>query len=109
MCTALAPPHPHTPEAPADACHTCSERARRGVAASVGADAVRGGPGGTRRNAGDIALAGNAFALLRSIDGHGGRDGRDGRNGRVTGIGKAFVAAPGVWTRELTVGRQESA
>lgn len=69
---------------------------------SIGANAVLVAPDGTRRNAGNITLAGNAFALLRSIDGHDGRV-------RVNRSNSSFVAAPGIWTRDLTVGHQESA
>ncbi|MEV5441061.1 metallopeptidase TldD-related protein [Streptomyces sp. NPDC052644] len=69
---------------------------------SIGANAVLVGPDGTRRNAGNITLAGNAFALLGAIDGHDGRV-------RVNRSNNSFVAAPGIWTRDLTVGHQEGA
>ncbi len=69
---------------------------------SIGANAVLVSPDGTRRNAGNITLAGNVFDLLRSIDGHDGRV-------RVNRSNNSFVAGPGVWTRSLTVGHQEGA
>ncbi|MFF3085725.1 metallopeptidase TldD-related protein [Streptomyces nojiriensis] len=69
---------------------------------SIGANAVLVSPDGTRRNAGNITLAGNVFELLRSIDGHDGRV-------RVNRSNNSFVAGPGVWTRSLTVGHQEGA
>ncbi|WP_030216873.1 metallopeptidase TldD-related protein [Streptomyces bikiniensis] len=69
---------------------------------SIGANAVLVGPDGTRRNAGNITLAGNVFDLLRSVDGHDGRV-------RVNRSNNSFVAAPGLWTRCLTVGHQDGA
>ncbi|GAA2496123.1 hypothetical protein GCM10010406_35510 [Streptomyces thermolineatus] len=69
---------------------------------SIGANAVLVAPDGTRRNAGGITLAGNVFELLRSIDGHDGRV-------RVNRSNNSFTAGPGVWTRSLTVGHQDSA
>ncbi|MFJ8664823.1 TldD/PmbA family protein [Streptomyces sp. NPDC093600] len=68
---------------------------------SIGANAVLVSPDGTRRNAGNITLAGNVFELLRSIDGHDGRV-------RVNRSNNSFVAGPGVWTRSLTVGHQDA-
>ncbi len=65
---------------------------------SIGANAVVVSPDGTRRNAGNITLAGNVFDLLRHIDGHDGRT-------RVNRSNNAFVAGPGVWTTCLTTGR----
>ncbi|QMV23171.1 hypothetical protein GQS52_16895 [Streptomyces sp. SCUT-3] len=69
---------------------------------SIGANAVLVAPDGTRRNAGNTTLAGNVFELLRSIDGHDGRV-------RVNRSNNSFIAGPGVWTRSLTVGHQDSA
>ncbi|MGQ4516203.1 metallopeptidase TldD-related protein [Streptomyces sp. DW26H14] len=65
---------------------------------SIGANAVVVTPEGTRRNAGNITLAGNVFDLLENIDGHDGRI-------RVNRGNNSFVAGPGVWTTSLTTGR----
>ncbi|MFD3515433.1 TldD/PmbA family protein [Streptomyces sp. NPDC058657] len=65
---------------------------------SIGANAVVVAPDRTRRNAGNITLAGNVFELLRSIDGHDGRV-------RVNRGHNSFVAGPGIWTTSLTTGR----
>jgi len=65
---------------------------------SIGANAVVVEPDGTRRNAGNITLAGNVFTLLRNIDGHDGRV-------RVNRSHHSFVTGPGVWTTSLTTGR----
>ncbi|WP_406451897.1 metallopeptidase TldD-related protein [Streptomyces sp. NBC_00876] len=65
---------------------------------SIGANAVLEEPGGVRRNAGALTLAGNVFELLRRIEGHDGVV-------RVSRSHTAFLASPGVWANHLTIGR----
>ncbi|MFG2484197.1 metallopeptidase TldD-related protein [Streptomyces virginiae] len=65
---------------------------------AIGANAILEYPDGTRRNAGNITLAGNVFDLLRRLEGHDGVV-------RTARSHTSFVASPGVWARGLTVGR----
>ncbi|MFD6552154.1 metallopeptidase TldD-related protein [Streptomyces sp. NPDC058398] len=65
---------------------------------SIGANALLEDPDGTRRNAGNVTVAGNVFDLLRRIEGHSGTV-------RTNRSHTSFVACPGLWVHGLTIGR----
>lgn len=65
---------------------------------SIGANVLLEDPDGTRRNAGNVTVAGNVFDLLRQIEGHNGTV-------RTNRSHTSFVACPGLWVRGLTIGR----